>query len=311
MTQARSRLKRVLPVIGPLPLTTITRQTIRDLVARVQSQGSRRVKGKGITRRTIRATLGIVSVILGQAVEDGVIPSNPCQRLGKLLPNGQAAPEIEVFTRRELAALLDVAQRDYSDSYPFLLTLARTGLRLGEAVGLEWRDVDLGERVLHVRRSVRKGRVSLPKNGKPRRVDVSPMLAECLSSLRSFQAAEAALKGIPAPERCFPGQQVEDNWRERVWRAVLRRASLRYRKIHTLRHTVASLLLEHRESLAYVSEQLGHSSPAITLKVYTHLIPREGRRAVDGLDLLEHETASPTQAGSVNSRETEGLVYRG
>ena len=88
---------------------------------------------------------------------------------------------------------------------------------------------------------------------------------------------------MPAPERCFPGQQVEDNWRERVWRAVLRRASLRYRKIHTLRHTVASLLLEHRESLAYVSEQLGHSSPAITLM----------------------------QADSVNPRETEGLVYRG
>ena len=57
---------------------------------------------------------------------------------------------------------------------PFLLTLARTGLRLGEAVGLEWRDVDFAQRVLVIRRSVRKRRMSLPKNGKTRRVDMSP-----------------------------------------------------------------------------------------------------------------------------------------
>jgi len=132
-----------------------------------------------------------------------------------------------------------------------------------------------------------------------------------LSSLRSLQAAEAALKGVPAPERCFPCQQVEGHWREHVWRAVLRRAELRYPKIHTLRHTVASLLLARGESLAYVSEQLGHSRPASTLKVYTHLVPREGHRAVDGLDTLGQEHASPAQATALILRDMESLVYRG
>jgi integrase len=78
----------------------------------------------------------------------------------------------------------------------FLLTLARTELRLGEAVGMECRDVDFAQRVLVIRRSVRKSRMSLPKNGKTRRVDMSPQLAECLNGLRSLQAAEAA---SPAP----------------------------------------------------------------------------------------------------------------
>jgi integrase len=207
---------------------------------------------------------------------------------GKLLPRGHAAAEIEVFAPGELVKLLQTAQPDYPESYPFLLTLARTGMRLGEAVGLEWRDVDFGGRVLHVRRSVRKGRVSLPKNNKSRRVDMSPQLAAFCRAL-----------------------QVEGHWREHVWRAVLRRAELRYPKIHTLRHTVASLLLARRESLAYVSEQLGHSRPASTLKVYTHLVPREGHRAVDGLDTLGQGHASPAQATALILRDMESLVYRG
>ena len=185
-------------MIGALPLTAITRQNIRDLVSAIQAQGSRRTKGKPIARPTLRAILGCVSVILGQAVEDGVIPSNPCQRLGKLLPpsSPDAEAEIEVFTPRELTRLVAVAEQDFPENYAFVLTLARTGIRLGEAVGLEWRDVDFAQRVLAIRRSVREGRVSLPKNGKTRRVDMSPQLAACLESLHSLQGAEAALQGV-------------------------------------------------------------------------------------------------------------------
>jgi integrase len=310
--QVRSRLRRVLPTLGPVPLTAITRQTVRDLVGTIQAQGSRRVADAPIARATLRAVLNTVSVILGQALEDGVIPSNPCARLGKLLPKGKTddTAEVEVFTPRELAHLLDLAEREFAVWAPFVLTLARTGLRLGEAVALEWRDVDVPSRVLLVRRSQRRGRVGLPKNGKPRRVDMTPQLTACLAGLRSLQAAEAALEGRAAPERCFPGQNDEDAWRRRDWTALLRRAGLRYRKPHTLRHTYASLLLERRESLLYVQQQLGHHSPAFTLSVYAHLIPRDGHRAVDALDLPHdaHASASPAQAHEVTPQDSEPLV---
>jgi integrase len=306
LEQVRTHLKRVLPILGPLLLTSITRATARELVAAIQAQGSRRTKGKAISRRTIQRQVTTVAVILGQAVEDGLIASNPCARLGKLLPPiqpGAETDEVEVFTAKELAALLDVAQRDFPESFPFLLTLARTGIRLGEAIGLEWRDVDLPGRVLLIRRSVREGRVSLPKNGKPRRVDITPKLAACLADLRSLQAAEAALKGQPASERCFPGQQSDDHWRRFVWAPILRRAGLRYRKPHTLRHTYASLLLERRESLHYVQRQLGHHSPAFTLTVYGHLIPREGARAVDALDELDEAPATDESTRQAQARK--------
>lgn len=110
-----------------------------------------------------------------------------------------------------------------------------------------------------------------------------------LADRKSFQEAEAALAGRPAPVRVFlmPGAAApirDDAWRNNVWTPMLRRAGLRYRKPHTLRHTFASLLIEGGESLKYVQEQLGHHSPAFTLAVYGHLLPRGERWAVDRLN---------------------------
>jgi integrase len=131
----------------------------------------------------------------------------------------------------------------------------------------------------------RRGRVSVPKSGKARRVDMSGQLARALVSLKTLQEAEAALAGRAAPTRGFPmpnGAPVhDDTFRNHVWTPILRRAGLRYGKPHALRHTYASLLIEGGESLKYVQEQLGHHSPAFTLAVYGHLMPRGDRRAVD------------------------------
>jgi hypothetical protein len=76
----------------------------------------------------------------------------------------------------------------------------------------------------------------------------------------------------------------DDTFRNNVWAPILRRAGLRYRKPHTLRHTYASLLIDMGQPLTYVQHQLGHHSAAFTLKVYGHLLPRGDRRAVDALD---------------------------
>jgi hypothetical protein len=84
---------------------------------------------------------------------------------------------------------------------------------------------------------------------------------------------------------------------------MLRRAGLRYRKPHTLRHTFASLLIEGGESLKYVREQLGHHSPAFTLAVYGHLLPRGDRRAVDRLD-----DATDRNPCATETAEAESLV---
>ncbi|MGE0684481.1 MAG: tyrosine-type recombinase/integrase [Candidatus Binatia bacterium] len=71
---------------------------------------------------------------------------------------------------------------------------------------------------------------------------------------------------------------------------LLAKAGVGYIRVHDLRHTFASLLIQNGESLAYVKEQLGHHSIKITVDTYGHLIPRGNKAAVDRLDGLENAT---------------------
>ncbi|HKA53823.1 MAG TPA: site-specific integrase [Candidatus Binatia bacterium] len=79
-----------------------------------------------------------------------------------------------------------------------------------------------------------------------------------------------------------------DNFRHRVWFKLLEKAGLRRIRIHDLRHTFASLLIQQGESLAYVKEQMGHHSIRVTVDMYGHLVPGGNKAAVDRL----HEPGS-------------------
>jgi integrase len=148
------------------------------------------------------ATQDTLVAVLNSAVDDGLISSNPALRWGRVVRSEQTqVEEIELFTPEELTRLLEVIERDYHYAYPFILCLARTGLRLGEAMALQWADVDFAQRVLLVRRSVRRGVTAVPKNGKARRVDMSRQLSAVLRNWKTLRDAEAVVEGHrwPAP----------------------------------------------------------------------------------------------------------------
>ena len=198
----------------------------------------------------------------------------------------------------ELMRLLEAVRADEHGTifYPFVLTLARTGLRIAEATALEWRDVNLDQRILTVRRTATRhhGVTHAPKNGKAREVHLSRHLADVLRGWRSLQAAEAAVVGRDAPALVFQGARGGEinitHFRSTHWTRCLKAAGLPYRKPHVLRHTFASLLLAAGVPVLDVAAQLGHHSAGFTLSVYGHVIPRSDRRVVDALDAARDAT---------------------
>lgn len=295
LEQYRNRIRvRLSPHFANLPMTAINRERIKAMLAAEVKAGTRLHRKTPATTvtpvaaATMRQVLFTLCAILNSAVEDGIIPNNPAARWGRVARVDRPEVEqVEIFRPAELRALLDVTLRDYPSLHPFVMTLARTGLRLGEAFALQWADIDFAQRIIIVRRSRRRGETKIPKNGKARRVDMSRQLCDVLRSWQTLQQAEAAVAGTEPPAMVFPaygGAIREQDAFRRTWRILLRRAELRYRKPHSLRHTYASLLIQAGEPLTYVQQQLGHHSPAFTLTVYGHFIPRADHRAVDALD---------------------------
>jgi hypothetical protein len=121
----------VLPYVGPLPLTAITRERVKGLVADMVKRGNLKSEDRQSAPRTVQAAMQTVVAILDSAVEDGLLPSNPAARWGRVVrQDQQQVEEIEVFTPDELTRLLGATERDCPDYYPFVLCLARTGMRL-------------------------------------------------------------------------------------------------------------------------------------------------------------------------------------
>jgi len=271
----------ILPDFESKPITHITRIMVKDFLSdKLQ---------KGLAASTVTHIKNVLSGVFNRAVDDQVIGNNPAQRLGKLIKPKSRRLEVQPLTRQELSLLLDTAAKKFPRHYPLILLLARTGLRLGEALALQWADIDFNGRFIEVRRNLSRSRIETPKNGKSRRVDMSRQLTQTLKELIHQRKMEAVKKGWgQVPEWIFiteSGSLVDpNNWRHRVFNKVLAKAGLRRIRIHDLRHGMASQLIQNGESLAYVRDQLGHHSIKVTVDIYGHLAPEGNKDAVDRLD---------------------------
>jgi len=271
----------IYPAIGKVPLDGIERTMLKNFIFQKVEQG--------LARATIRQMNALVSSIFTHAVEDALVKANPASKMGKFYKDTRGKEEIHPFTREELSLLLDTVQEHFAPYYPVFLTLARTGMRLGEALGLNWGDIDFSGRFIHVQRNYTHNRLTTPKSGKTRKVDMSTRLTEVLSAHRTAMKEKALKRGWgEVPEAAFVneegGRLDAGNLRGRVFYKAQEKAGLSRRRIHDLRHCYASLLLMAGESLVYVKEQLGHASIQITVDIYGHWIPGSNKAAVDRLD---------------------------
>jgi integrase len=175
--------------------------------------------------------------------------------------------------------------RAADEKWTAMITVAaKTGLRMGELLGLRWDDVDLRTGRVVVRRAVARGIVGTPKNGRTREI---PLSKEALAALKAHRHLQGELVfcdeagAFLTPASCV--------WP--LWRAC-KRAGLRRIGWHVLRHTFASHLVMRGAPLKAVQELLGHSTMEMTMR-YSHLSPDVRRDAVALLDRRCIPVASP------------------
>ena len=314
----------VTPRFGQKKLTDIRRDEVKRFLAEL-SQISQEVNGirtPKFSKNTLRLIVCSLRTVLNAAVEDGLIESNPAARVGRFAKSEKPACQASAMTRDQAEKLLSGVKEICPEWQPFFLTALRAGLRKGELIALKWGDVQFGEsaedpnRYILMQRNYSHGRFTTPKSNKSRRVDLSKQLRATLIELRDAKLLSAMMAGKTtiADELVFPSQVgtviKPDNIVPRYMEPALEKVGLRRFRFHDLRHTFGSLLIQDCASLAYVKDQMGHSSIQITVDTYGHLIPGADIAWVDRLDAktTPHQSAPGTHQPENESEEKSAEV---
>jgi len=280
----RSLLARyVRPVLGHKMLPAVMPLDIQDLYTSMLESG--------LSPRTVRYTHAVLSSALKQAVKWQLLPRNAAEYVD--LPR-QKRTEMHAMSRDDVARFLAAAKDDRWSS--LFLVAVTTGMRPGEYMGLQWKDINLDDGMIHISRSLVRNksewRFDEPKTAKSRRtVKLAPTVVKSLRAHRSKQAAERLRAGIRYQDYDLvfatdTGQPLESrNLIKRHFKPVLKQAGLRETiRLYDLRHTCATLLLAAGEHPKIVSEMLGHASIQLTLDTYSHVLPDMQQGAVAKLE---------------------------
>jgi integrase len=247
--------------IGALTLDALTGDDIALWVNRMHAGGA--------SGKTIHNKHGFLAGALNAAVAAGKIPSNPCD--GRRLPRTDQH-EMVFLTREQFAVLRDSLTEHWRPLAEFLVT---SGCRWGEAVALQPGDVNRDESTVRIWRAwrYRPGdgyTLGSPKTRKSKRtINVAPTVLDKLDYTNEWLFVNR--DGGPVRSHGFIG---------RVWRPAVKRSGLAPPpRIHDLRHTCASWLIQAGTPLPVVQKHLGHESITTTVDRYGHTDRRDGADA--------------------------------
>jgi integrase len=268
--------RHLLPRFRGRKLADITVDDVARLVADMQR--------KGYAAWTISGTLSTLSGCLGKAARRGLIATNPTRALASDERPKQRGREKRVLDEKEISAVLEGASERFRIPIAVMIF---AGLRLSEMLALRWSDVDFGEGFLRIRYQLNPKRelVELKSDSGRREIVLIPQLATMLKRYRmASRYKDPADFLFPAPD----GRGRDQRSTARGVERALEAAGLSGQGIssHSFRHTFASLLIVGLKlDPVGVAGQLGHSNPATTLRVYSHLFDR-ARHAEETRDRL-------------------------
>jgi integrase len=258
----------LVPALGDRPLDAIRTEDVERLKASLRDKQS----------KTVNNILTVLSVLLKKAVEWDVIAQMPCGV--KLLRTTKTAASYHDFS--DYDRLVEAARAIGWRTHLLVLLGAEAGLRGGEMVALEWRDVDLCKRQLCVRQSDWKGQLTAPKNGRVRYVPLTERLASMLRRYRHIRSSRVLCKDDGTPLT-----------RQGAWshvRYAARRAKVPT-GVHILRHTFCSHLAMRGAPGKAIQELAGHRELSMTQR-YMHLSPAAREAAIRLLELPNAPVAS-------------------
>lgn len=260
----------------------------REHLRQKESQNS----DKPLSTNTINKIMILLKKIFDVGLRKGYYNTNPVKLLKKL-PIKKT--KMQFWTVTEFQHFLTLFEVEEYNIKLLFTVLFSTGLRLGEALALTWKDIDFSCNTIHVTKSiyVNKGisHISTTKTkAGTRRIVINRKLSNQLSTWQT-QQSELLHKYTEDPQSLQVFQNspimITKNSIEKQYKRILERdETLKKIRIHDFRHSHASLLINQGEDYLIVKERLGHASITTTIDTYSHLYPSKQKDLADKLDEL-------------------------
>ncbi|ALC83929.1 MULTISPECIES: site-specific integrase [Bacillus] len=263
---------RVIPVLGHFQLSELKSTHYEQFINSLLQDG--------LSDRYIEYIYTVLYGALEKAVDWELIIKNPLKKVD--IPRGRRRKTI-TWSREELNRFLGHAKFGDITYYMAFKLDAYTGLRRGELLGLKWSDVDFSENRINVSRSLiydkqgfRFGPVKTEKSERSVKVDKKVM-----EELRSYKAKQSELKIAIRSEyddqnlifARKDGPPIYFRTFTTIFNRIIKEANVPKIRVHDIRHTHATLMLEAGASLKDVQERLGHTSIQMTGDIYAHVTP--------------------------------------
>ena len=263
----------IFPALGDLKMPDITAANIDALLLSMQSQGK--------AQSTCVKVYTVLHSLFKMAFMTDVVPQNPMDKVPRPRPRKDEVQkkEVEAYTVEEVQRILAGLEKEPLKWQAFLRLLIDTGIRRGEACAIQWKDVDFQENTITISGNLcytpAKGvYLDTPKNGHARIVDVDPDVMKLLRVLRSSQKVIGQYVFVQDN-----GEPIHPQSPTRHMKKFAERCGIPDLHPHKLRHTFASIAITNGADVASVSEKLGHSDKAVTLRMYTHADAESMKRA--------------------------------
>lgn len=271
------------PYIGDIQISSLRAEHVQKMVNGMLD--------KGLSPKNIRDTFNNINAAMKKAVVLRYIPYNPCE--GVELPKLKKY-RAKVYDNDMIHTLLEIAYD--TDMYLPILLGALLGLRRGEMLALRWDHIDLKNKVIHIRSNMVNGEdgfiIKAPKSEAGIRdlVIGDEVVAElkrarlqymedALSYGRGFQNLNFVI-------RQEDGSPLHPDSMTRKWSRFLKDNDLPHIRLHDLRHSNATALIQAGVNPRVVQQRLGHSDVNITLNTYTHVLPEMDIDAAEKLDAI-------------------------
>ena len=267
------------PRIGRIPLQKLRPEDLDELYVTLLTEGKRNGAGGGLSAKTVRNVHATIQSALSDATRKGTVLRNVADLADPpSIRNSQH--QLDVWTSEELRVFLDAMVGH--DLYELYYLGAFTGMRRGELAGLPWRNVDLDSARLTVNQQITsveyEATVDDLKTSTSRRtIDLDERTVVVLRKLRKRQLEEQLASGkridngfvFAKPD----GRPIHPDLISQTFQRTVRDLDVTRIRLHDLRHTHATILLQAGVPVKVVSERLGHSSPAFTITTYQHVMP--------------------------------------